>query len=65
MIGSQSIYSPPAPDQAASAEELARQSLYAFLTRVLAKPMTPAEVHSIAPFTGSDSALGRAAAALR
>ena len=65
MIGSQSIYSPPAPDQAASAEELARQSLYAFLARVLAKPMTPAEVHSIAPFTGSDSALGRAAAALR
>ncbi|MDF1748943.1 MAG: molecular chaperone TorD family protein [Alphaproteobacteria bacterium] len=56
---------PSTLDQAASAEELARQALYALLTRVLAKPMTQAEAQSLTPFLGSDSNFGQAATALR
>ncbi len=47
-----------------SPEELARQALYAFLTRVLARPMQPAEAAAIAPFADTESEFGQAAQAL-
>lgn len=47
-----------------SPEELARQAIYAFLTRVLARPMDPSEAASIAPFADVGSDLGRAAQGL-
>ena len=64
MTGAQQTYNSLAPDQVASAEELARQSLYAFLTCVLAKPMTLAEGPSTASLVGSASPSGAAATAL-
>ncbi len=54
----------PATGTSATAEELARQALYAFLTRVLARPISTGEARSIASFADSDSDLGRAVKAL-
>lgn len=45
-------------------EELARQALYAFLTRALARPIEPSEALMLAPFANADSELGQAAAGL-
>lgn len=53
-----------ASEDTSSPEDLARQALYAFLTRVLARAITPDDAAAIAPFAQNDSDLGAAAAAL-
>ncbi|MDW3206230.1 MAG: molecular chaperone TorD family protein [Alphaproteobacteria bacterium] len=45
-------------------EELARQALYAFLTRALARPLSASEQTALSPFVSSETDLGSAAGAL-
>lgn len=45
-------------------EDLARQALYAFLTRVLAAPMTALEAGNLSAFASDDTPLGKAVLAL-
>lgn len=45
-------------------EELARQALYAFLTRALARPLSASEQAALAPFVSPETDLGSAAGGL-
>ena len=64
MSGSQEAQATAPEALQASAEDLARQALYAFFARVLAGPMADGEVVAMEPFANPGTPLGDAAIAL-